>query len=546
MLNIPPGSNVSWYWDSRPDFTPPLEGTRFGGGQARGAVPGCPDCPELEMILVNSCGDEIHDELIVISSGTGFFARNVELRYGPDADESELFDLDITGSGIGCSVQCGDISLISGCDRVCAACPGDLIPSDALVVLFTSADAASTYDFSAICNDGLPIYVLSSNCARTIEAFPNQVANDKIRTVFELNEFICPCPTIIEYASADISGANGDYITLQDGFNDGNCRFNQLDINQVGDDKSFQSSASLRFNADFCGIDSVYVKAYFDAPASCFCPETSSEAMLYQIICPETPLNYNLEISTPECDDGSPAQIVLQINQGISPYTVFVDEVFITTTSENTVSLENILPGFHSLLVLDENGCGAPERFAVPQPRSPEISAGLDTSIILGNTYSVEAQVSLDTFSVRWSPTQNISCDACLTPTFSPMQSTEYVLEIMDTSGCSFYDTLSIIVINVADIKSPSVFTPNDDGLNDYFYLIGDQTVGSVESLRVFNRLGSQVYHGRNLSLSNPTEGWNGRLENVLQNPGVYLWTADIRLSNNEIYRVSGDITLLY
>jgi len=60
------------------------------------------------------------------------------------------------------------------------------------------------------------------------------------------------------------------------------------------------------------------------------------------------------------------------------------------------------------------------------------------------------------------------------------------------------------VFITVNDLVIPTLITPNMDGRNDYFVLIGIETLGKTK-LIIFDRRGAQVYKN-----SNYDNGWNG------------------------------------
>jgi gliding motility-associated-like protein len=70
------------------------------------------------------------------------------------------------------------------------------------------------------------------------------------------------------------------------------------------------------------------------------------------------------------------------------------------------------------------------------------------------------------------------------------------------------------------DVYVPSVFTPNGDMLNDVFGITAVNV--KVKSFRVFNRFGECVF-----VTSDPANTWNGKVNNKLQQPGVYVWLVE-------------------
>jgi gliding motility-associated-like protein len=76
----------------------------------------------------------------------------------------------------------------------------------------------------------------------------------------------------------------------------------------------------------------------------------------------------------------------------------------------------------------------------------------------------------------------------------------------------------------------PNAFSPNDDGINDIlrphlrtFWETADY------SFTIFDRWGNQLFQ-----TTNPTVGWDGRVNNELPMKGMYVWVARYKLLREE------------
>ena len=79
----------------------------------------------------------------------------------------------------------------------------------------------------------------------------------------------------------------------------------------------------------------------------------------------------------------------------------------------------------------------------------------------------------------------------------------------------------------------PNVFTPNGDGMNDKFYIVGDGI--EVQEFRVFNRWGQEVY--------NAAQAWDGKFLGEDQPMDTYVYTIIYKV-NAEVVKKSGDFLL--
>jgi gliding motility-associated-like protein len=98
-------------------------------------------------------------------------------------------------------------------------------------------------------------------------------------------------------------------------------------------------------------------------------------------------------------------------------------------------------------------------------------------------------------------------------------------------------------VVRVLDfclIDVPTGFTPNNDGLNDYFQPHNAFKADNYD-FRVYNRWGQLVFQSRNWQ-----EKWDGRFGGALQNPGVFVWMLSYknRDTGKDVFR-KGTVTLI-
>ncbi len=85
----------------------------------------------------------------------------------------------------------------------------------------------------------------------------------------------------------------------------------------------------------------------------------------------------------------------------------------------------------------------------------------------------------------------------------------------------------------------PDAFSPNNDGSNDYFNLIG-QNLSSYE-LQIFNRLGESVFQ---INEASPY-GWDGRVNGKILPPGVYAYYGWARFEDGSTEILKGYLTLI-
>jgi gliding motility-associated-like protein len=124
-----------------------------------------------------------------------------------------------------------------------------------------------------------------------------------------------------------------------------------------------------------------------------------------------------------------------------------------------------------------------------------------------------------------------------------PLREAYYTVKLVATNstlGCSDSTRKTLTVLDFCLIDIPTAFTPNNDGLNDYFRphnaLKADQY-----DFKIYNRWGQLVFQSRNWQ-----EKWDGRINGVLQTTGVYVWMLSYthRDTKQPVFR-KGTVTLI-
>lgn len=100
--------------------------------------------------------------------------------------------------------------------------------------------------------------------------------------------------------------------------------------------------------------------------------------------------------------------------------------------------------------------------------------------------------------------------------------------------------TLERIPVNVF---IPNIFSPNQDGINDIFFIQSNPEVTGINVMRIFDRWGDVVFEKFDFQPNDPVQGWDGSFDGKAMNPGVYTYIVELETSRGpEI--LFGDITL--
>ncbi len=113
-----------------------------------------------------------------------------------------------------------------------------------------------------------------------------------------------------------------------------------------------------------------------------------------------------------------------------------------------------------------------------------------------------------------------------------------------EAEGCTQYDTLTVGSEHCpCNISVPNAFSPNNDGLNDYFKpTIALGCVPAQYSLRIFNRWGQLVYKSNNEF----DQGWDGTYNGVPADMGSYFYELRFKTdARQEGYYKKGEVVLI-
>src|SRR5690606_16167383 len=137
-----------------------------------------------------------------------------------------------------------------------------------------------------------------------------------------------------------------------------------------------------------------------------------------------------------------------------------------------------------------------------------------------------------------------LSCDNCLQTYAAPMVDTVVYVTVADSAGCTATDSVIILVFVPKQVYIPTVFSPNGDNINDYFYIQANTFAVNVEYMIVADRWGNVVFENGDFPVNIPEEGWDGTLNGKGMFPAVYPYLVRVRF-NDEIIPYSGTVTLV-
>lgn len=208
----------------------------------------------------------------------------------------------------------------------------------------------------------------------------------------------------------------------------------------------------------------------------------------------------------------------------------------------STASIDITDANSYSVQVKDSIGCqGGSDTVSatVANPTTFDITADPDTVINVNDNTMLGASIDLTDPAISvytWSPSVNISCTDCPEPVVTPTVRQEYYLDVTNADGCTSRDSIWVIVKYPNRYWIVSAFSPNQDGVNDGFYIKKESGV-TVKEFKVYNRWGQLVH--------NALYPWRGMVDGDPAPMGVYAYYFDLQFADGTKKIVKGNVTLI-
>lgn len=198
-------------------------------------------------------------------------------------------------------------------------------------------------------------------------------------------------------------------------------------------------------------------------------------------------------------------------------------------TGDTTSSLQVDNPGTYYVQVMSEYGCTGSDTVTFTHYPLPVVLLAHDTTVCEEQPLMLQA-FSEHSDSLLWS-------DGSVGAALTVRQGGLYIATGINKCGMGS-DTILVKQI-FCDIWVPNAFTPNGDGLNDVFRVLGN--VGRLErfGFGVFNRWGEQVFY-----TTDKYAGWDGKHKGTKAPLGVYVYMLEYSIAGEPVLQ-KGNLTLL-
>lgn len=193
--------------------------------------------------------------------------------------------------------------------------------------------------------------------------------------------------------------------------------------------------------------------------------------------------------------------------------------------------------------------CASPTAFIYEVNAVPTVSSHTDTTVKAGDIVSAFNFTATPGSVVRWTnnnATIGLAASGTgIVPSFTAINENTFpvfgtVTLTPANNGClGTTQTYKITVLPLSkDLYVPNVFSPNNDGKNDIFYVYGNY-ISKIE-LQIFNQWGQHI-----TTITDKNQGWDGKFKGNPQPVGVYVYVLKVEMQDKREINMKGSITLV-
>lgn len=228
------------------------------------------------------------------------------------------------------------------------------------------------------------------------------------------------------------------------------------------------------------------------------------------------------------CPGVSDVQFAVENPVTGTTYNWYTSETGATpTTTGATVTVNNVTTGFTWYAEAVANGCASSPKvkavaIVAATPGTPVVtvdSAGLNVLRFAWAAVSNAAyyKVSINNGATWIDPSGADGLSHTLTG-LVPGTSVTILVRAYNVEGCIYKEGVKQGAARSGKLFVPNSFTPNGDGLNEVFRVLGTEGVRQFR-LMIFNQWGEKVFE-----TADAATGWDGRYKGSLQPSGVYIY----------------------
>jgi len=236
---------------------------------------------------------------------------------------------------------------------------------------------------------------------------------------------------------------------------------------------------------------------------------------------------------------------VESLEGGAGPYEYSLDGQSFSPLGALPAAISGLSAGSYTLYLQDANDCQVEVEAEVPGFEPLFLFLGADETIKLGDSVLLRPLASFEITAFSWSPLRGILDSAALYTYVKPEETTAYTLIAADSAGCSVTDQILVFVEKFRSVYAPNIFSPNEDGKNDFFTLFAGPEVAEIRVFRIFDRWGNLLFERAPFQPNVENLGWDGTFNGQEMDTAVFVFYAEVAYVDGFAEVVEGDFVLM-
>ncbi len=199
-------------------------------------------------------------------------------------------------------------------------------------------------------------------------------------------------------------------------------------------------------------------------------------------------------------------------------------------------SIEVFSSGLYSVTVTVDDECITEDWIKVEVTKSPIVDLGTDTILCTQSTEYILSNGFNDGVFI-WN-------EGSMEETLTVSSPGFYSLNIENDCGSAFDE----VFIDFEDCRSlyiPNAFSPNGDGINDFFHLHTDGDIIEAKLFKIFDRWGTEIYSNNGSIINGSEVHWDGKLRSQVLPPDVYLYFIKVLYRDGIEELFFGDVSIV-
>ena len=240
---------------------------------------------------------------------------------------------------------------------------------------------------------------------------------------------------------------------------------------------------------------------------------------------------------------------IIQLTIDMLPHSrITLEDTFCEEDTYTFLNIETDQPGTYMDTLVNAQGCDSIITIELSViPIGTGISLVDSITVELGELANIiPSNVDPNVIEFSWTDEQGLeisTTDRLLA--YATAIETTVSLKAVDINGCIIERNVNIL-IDDSNIRLyvPNIFSPDNDGVNDYFKFYENKSLKSIKRFDIYDRWGEKIMSQTNIT-NKEFLGWDGEFNGTDAMTGVYTYVIEAEFLDETVKTYSGDITLL-